>query len=169
VILEGGTTAAAVATHLSATNITILTNGLDVLNRVAAKLSAITIMSSGGILREPSYTFVGPQAEQFFTRLRADKIVLSAAAFCLPEGLMDPNPLEIQIKQAMAKCATQRIAVVDSSKFAYRSLAVVLPMSEIDILVTDEGASAEVIEQLRSAGLDVRIAKYKQHSREESE
>jgi DeoR family transcriptional regulator of aga operon len=71
---------------------------------------------------------------------------------------MDPHPLEIQIKQAMARCARQRIAVVDSSKFELRSLAIALSTDEIDILVTDDGVSAETLQQLRRSDIDVRIA-----------
>jgi DeoR/GlpR family transcriptional regulator of sugar metabolism len=158
IIVEGGTTAAAVVPHLEAANITLLTNGLNVLNRAAERLPYITVMSCGGMLRERSLTFVGPQAESFFANHRADKLVISAAAFSIPDGLMDPRPLEIQIKQAMARCARQRIAVVDSSKFELRSLAIALSTDEIDILVTDDGVSAETLQQLRRSDIDVRIA-----------
>jgi DeoR/GlpR family transcriptional regulator of sugar metabolism len=62
---------------------------------------------------------------------------LSATGLAFPAGFTDPNPLEIQVKRAMAKSAGQVVMLLDSTKLGVRSLSRILPIEEVDILVTD--------------------------------
>jgi DeoR/GlpR family transcriptional regulator of sugar metabolism len=58
----------------------------------------------------------------------------------------------------MHRSAEQTILMVDSSKFGRRSLAQILPFSEIDVLVTDSGAPPDILDELRAMGIEVHIA-----------
>ena len=138
IILEAGTTVAAMVKHLSQRNITIMTNGLEVIKEAAASLPTITLISSGGILRDVSYTFVGPQAVQFFQEVRANTLFLSATGLTLPDGITDPNPLETEVKRAMAASVERVVLLLDSTKFGVRSLSPVLPLDRIQVLITNE-------------------------------
>ncbi|MCS7222235.1 MAG: DeoR/GlpR family DNA-binding transcription regulator [Anaerolineae bacterium] len=158
IILEGGTTVASMVPYLTQSNLTILTNGLNTIVRAAARVPHLTVMCCGGILRDVSLTFVGPQAEAFFASFRAHKFFLSATGLTLADGLTDPNPLEIQVKRAMNASAEQTILLLDSSKFGVRSLSPIIPLQEVDILVTDAGASVDVLNALREMGIEVHIA-----------
>lgn len=101
---------------------------------------------------------MGPQAEEFFERINAHTCFLSATGLAFPEGFTDPNLLEIQVKRAMAKSAGRVIMLLDSTKLGVRSLSRILPTEEVDILVTDAGASPEERARLAALGADVRIA-----------
>jgi DeoR/GlpR family transcriptional regulator of sugar metabolism len=157
IILEGGTTVASMVPFLEKKNLTLLTNGLNTINKASAILKTITVMCCGGILRDISHTFVGPQAEAFFSGFHANKIFLSATGFTFENGLTDPNPLEVQIKQAMVKSVEKVIALIDSSKFGRNSLSQIIMMEDIDILVTDSGAPENMVNQLKKIGVDVRV------------
>jgi DeoR/GlpR family transcriptional regulator of sugar metabolism len=50
------------------------------------------------------------------------------------------------------------ILVADSSKFLRKSLALICPISRIDVVVTDEGISAEDKRILEDSGVKVLIA-----------
>lgn len=158
VILEAGTTVAAMARHLKQERLTLMTNGLETINVAKALLPAVTVICCGGMLREPSYTFVGPDAESFFQSVRAKTFFLGASGFTFPEGITDPNPLEIQVKRAMATSAERTVLLMDSSKFGVRSLKQVLPLAGISVIVTDPGVSEAHLAQLRDHGVEVCIA-----------
>lgn len=158
IILEAGTTAMAMVKFLDQQNLTIVTNGLGTINEVAPLVPRMMAICCGGILRETSWTFVGPDAVQFFEHLRVRTLFLSATGFTLPEGITDPNPLENQVKQAMARSAERVILLIDSSKFGKRSLSRVLPLEDMHTVITDADAPTDTVEALRVLGIDVHIA-----------
>jgi len=160
IILEGGTTVASMVPFLVYDNLTILTNGFKTLMQALPYLSRMNLMMCGGILRDVSYTLVGPQAESFFAGFRAQKFFLCGTALTLENGLTDPNLLEIQVKRAMRHSADRVILLLDSSKFGRNSLASILPLESIDVLITDQEAPQEMVDQLRNIGIDVHIAQY---------
>lgn len=159
VVLEAGTTVACTLKYLGKPGVTLISNGLEVIREATALLPTVTVMGCGGILREPSYTFVGPQAEAFFAQLRAHTVFLSGSGLSLDDGLTDPNPLEIQVKRAMVACAQQLVVLVDSSKFGTRSLLQTLPLDKVQILVTDDQISPRFASEISNRGIELHIAK----------
>lgn len=159
IILEGGTTVAYMVPHLIQSDLTIITNGLNILTHAERHLCRSAVMSCGGILRDRSHTFVGPQAEVFFSGIRAHKFFLGATGINISDGITDPSPLEIQIKRVMHRSAEQTILLLDSSKFGIRSLSQIIPLEEIDVLVTDEGAPQEILADLAALGIEIHIAR----------
>jgi DeoR/GlpR family transcriptional regulator of sugar metabolism len=158
-LLEGGTTVAGMVPYLVQANLTLLTNGFKTLMKALPYLSRMNLMICGGILRDTSHTLVGPEAETFFSRFRAHKFFVSGAGLTLENGLTDPNPIEIQVKRAMARSADRSILLLDSSKFGQRSLASVLPFKSIDALVTDPGAPRAMLKRLEKQGIEIHIAR----------
>jgi DeoR/GlpR family transcriptional regulator of sugar metabolism len=157
VVLEGGTTVVNMVPFMRRSRLTVLTNALPILVMGTQYLPGVTLMGCGGILREASRTFVGPQAERFFSEFRAQKLFVSATGLTLEHGLTDPNPLEISVKRAMHKCANRTILLLDSSKFGLQSLAPILSFSEIDTLITDSGAPKAILRSLESSGMKICI------------
>lgn len=138
IILEAGTTAIAMVKHLqNQRNLTVMTNGLGTLQELSTILPDVEVMGCGGVLRDTSNTFVGPQAEQWFRSMRAHRLFLSATGITIEEGISDPSVMEIQIKRAMAACADEVVLLIDSSKFGKRSLQTVLPIHSITTLITE--------------------------------
>jgi DeoR/GlpR family transcriptional regulator of sugar metabolism len=159
-IIEGGTTAAAMVPYLvDKEHLTIVTNGLATCSDLHRFMSAsATIIAVGGILRPVSSTFVGPVAERFFHDFHVNKLFLSATGLTLEAGATDPNMLETQVKKAMISASSQVILLMDSSKCHVKSLMTVLPVHEIDILVIDQECPPDLLQKLQARGVDVRIA-----------
>lgn len=157
IVLEGGTTVTMMARHLvKLQQLTVVTNGLYTLNELIHLLPHASIISTGGMLRDTSLTFVGPPVEEFFRAFHANKIFLSATGLTLESGLTDPNMLEAQAKRAMIASVDQVIVLLDSSKFGVTSLTSVLPVERITALITNAGASPDVLQALCERGVDVR-------------
>jgi DeoR family transcriptional regulator of aga operon len=66
--------------------------------------------------------------------------------------------LEIQVKRAMASSSDRVIFLLDSSKWGVRSLARVVPLVDVDVLITDTAAPASLVESLRAMGVEVHQA-----------
>jgi DeoR/GlpR family transcriptional regulator of sugar metabolism len=160
IILEGGTTTAAMVEHLKdRQDLTVVTNGLFVTNELQRLLSpSANIICAGGILRPGALTFVGPVTERFFREFHANKLFLSATGLTLQAGVTDPHMLETQVKKAMIASASQVILLMNSSKFGVKSLMTVMSLDEVGVLVTDEGCPPGMVGELRARGIDVQIA-----------
>lgn len=158
--LEGGTTVAELVPHLAAQDVTLITNSLPIAER-ARELNgdAPAVQCSGGTLSRVSGNCVGPDAVRFFERKRARTFFMSATGLDLESGrLTDPNPAEIEIKRAMARGAGRIVLLLDASKLGVLSVDEVLPLSEIDAIVTDARLAPKLRRRLRALGPDVFVA-----------
>ncbi|MEI7848518.1 MAG: hypothetical protein WCK35_22140 [Chloroflexota bacterium] len=82
-----------------------------------------------------------------------------ASGLELPQGITDPNLLEIQIKRAMLASAKRAILLLDSTKFGVSSLTPIVPLESIQVLITDKDAPEEYLDRIREMGIEVHIAK----------
>jgi DeoR family transcriptional regulator of aga operon len=115
------------------------------------------IIQIGGTLRRHSFSAVGPLAEDLLKEMHADIVFLGVDGFDLQVGLTTPNVLEARVNRAMVKAAQKVVAVCDSSKFNRRSLALIVPTSEIDHLITDDRLPPEELRAIREAGIEVTV------------
>jgi DeoR/GlpR family transcriptional regulator of sugar metabolism len=138
--LDGGTTIAALAGENLPSGLTILTNSLPVAEVLTHHPASPSLYVSGGFLRAESGTLVGREALAFFSRRRARRFIMSASGLEVGFGVSDPNPREIEVKQAMATYAEEIILVADASKWGKISLMQTLPWRRIDTIVTEKNA-----------------------------
>jgi DeoR/GlpR family transcriptional regulator of sugar metabolism len=157
IFLDGGTTVIEMIPHLKQENLTLLTNGLNTLVLASKYIDNLNVIGCGGFLRKPSYNFVGPGAEDSFQQYKVNTVFISGTGFTIEDGVMDPHPLEMQIKKIACENANQIIVLMDSKKFYKHSLSSCIKIPDIDILITDSNAPSEFIQILKDEGVDVRI------------
>ena len=158
IVLEPGTTVAAMVPFLvEKSNLTVVTNGLQTAYELRGLLPTSTVICTGGVLRDVSFTFVGPIAERFFREYYARKLFLSGIGFTLEAGLTDPQMIDTQVKKAMIASVEQVIVLIDSSKFGVKSFTQVISAYDINVLITDEAAPQAILDDLQSHGIDVHI------------
>ena len=156
VLLDSGTTTTAIARALkSFKQLTVITNAVNIATELAN--SGFEVILTGGTLRQNSSSLVGPLAEEALAELNADIMFLGVDGFDPEAGVMTPNVLESRVNRAMVKASRRVVAVCDSTKFSRRSLALIVPPSAIQTVITDSGASGEVLALLRSAGTEVIV------------
>ncbi|MHA1147524.1 MAG: DeoR/GlpR family DNA-binding transcription regulator [Promethearchaeota archaeon] len=155
--LGAGTTILKMIPYLKQKNLTILTNGLQNMVYGSKYLDDLNLIGSGGSIRQPALIFVGPIAENFFSQYKADTTFLSGTGLTIKEGIMDPHPLDVEVKRAMCNSAKKKIFLIDSSKINKRSLASTIKLKEIDILITDKKAPANIFHQIRDLGVELVI------------
>lgn len=157
IILCTGSTSAEVATQLGqhpVENITVITYALNVATKLAEN-PALSLVMVGGVLRQPSTAFVGPQAEQMMQSLHADHCFMSTVGLDVEVGLTTLDIMEAQLNRCMIESAAQVTVLADSSKFGMRSLSLICSLRSIHRLITDSAAPADQIEKLRDRGIDV--------------
>ncbi len=157
IFLDGGSTILEMIPHLKQDNLTLLSNGLYTLLLASKFLPHLNVIGCGGVLRKTSFTFIGHEAEEFFRRYNVDTAFISGTGITLEDGIMDPHPLEMEVKKIMCKNAKVVVALVDSSKFEKRSLSTCVGIDEIDYLVTDEKAPKKMLEAIKSKNVDVTV------------
>lgn len=158
IILDSGSTTMEITKHLSRfTHLTIISNAVNIAVALA-EMKNTNVIIPGGILRRNSLSLVGSAAEENFQNYFCDKLFLAVDGINAPHGLSTPNVEEAHLNKMMIKIAKKVIVVTDSSKFLKRSLAVIAPISKVDILVTDSGISPKDQKELEDAGVQVIIA-----------
>ncbi len=158
IILDSGSTTMEITKHLSDfTHLTIISNAVNIAIALA-DMKNTSVIIPGGILRRNSLSLVGSSAEENFQNYFCDKLFLAVDGINATHGLSTPNVEEAHLNKMMIKLAKKVIVVSDSSKFLKRSLAVIAPISKVDVLVTDAGISAKDQKELEDAGVQVIIA-----------
>jgi len=158
IMLEGGTTIAGMAPYLRKfRQLTILTNGLDTLNRLRDLSGENTVLCCGGTLRGISGTFVGPVAQSFFKQFHANTVFLSALGFAPETGFTDPNIMDTEIKKAMIHSSQRTIMLIDSTKFGVKSLTTFVTIQDVDVVVTDSGISEQMRRYLENQNVELHV------------
>lgn len=141
-IIDGGTTTAALVRQPLPAGLTVLTNSLPVANLLQQHRAAPSVYLCGGLIRTESGTLVGREALSFFSRRHAASLFLSTTALDAEAGVTDPNPQEIEVKQAMAGAARQVILLADASKLNKVSLMQTFPWRRVSHWITDVNPEA---------------------------
>ena len=156
IILDSGTTTTAIARACrNIKNLTIITNATNIAAELAD--SPIEVILTGGVLRQNSYSLVGPLAEDSLRKLSADLLFLGVDGFDVRYGLTTPNILEARVNRAMAEAARRTVIVCDSSKFGRRSLSLIMPTSSVHEAITDKNISKHDLKALREADIEVTL------------
>lgn len=136
-VIDGGTTVAAIAEQPLPDDLSILTNSIHTARLFLNHPSRPGVYCCGGLLRPQSGTFIGREALSFFSRRKVKRYFLSATGIDPDAGITDLTLEDNEVKQAMAAAASEVILLADRTKFGLVSLMEVLPWTRISHLITD--------------------------------
>lgn len=158
IIIESGSTTLELARCLGEFHrLTVLTNSLAICKELSTH-DGIEVMVLGGTLRRQSASLVGPWVSDLLRNVRVDKAFLGANGISAEFGISAPNVFTAETRKAMIAAARSCIALADHSKLGIESLYRVAPVNALDVLVTDAGASHELVDPIRECGIDVQVA-----------
>jgi len=155
IMIEAGTTTALIVKHLLGKRfINIVTNSTLIIP-FARVNPGINLTVVGGSFRPATESLVGPMAlaelEQFHVRLA----FVGTDGFTLSNGLSTHLVEGAEIVRKMAERSEQTILVADSSKYDKRGFVRVLPLSEVDILITDWKMDQAFCREIEETGMKV--------------
>ena len=116
----------------------------------------IHVHVTGGDLSGNWFALVGPRALEAVPQYFFDKFIFGASGVHPESGITDYHTEEAAMNRAMIQQARKKILLVDHTKLGVVSKRLVCNLSEIDIIVTDTGASSEVVLPFEKAGIEVR-------------
>lgn len=156
-LLDEGTTTLALARLLADfAPLTVITNYLATI-KVAAEMSDVRLISLGGEYLETHDSFVGVQCIENARSLRPDLAILSTSAIGGGQAFHQEQEI-VLVKRAMMDSATRRILLVDHAKLSTVALNRFASLDEFDLVVTDDGATAEQLEDMANHSVRFELA-----------
>ena len=159
IMIEAGTTTALIARHLlGKRDIHIVTNSTLVFSygRMNPNLQ---ITMTGGEFRRPTESMVGPIALETIGRINVRLAFVGTDGFTLNRGMTTHLMEGAEIVKAMKAHAQTTVLVADSSKYGKVGFASVLPLSAMDLIITDEDLRDSAEAELREAGINISKAR----------
>lgn len=147
VIFDNSTTAAECARFLDdSLNLTCYTTSLEIA-QIIAKNSNHILYCSGGYYFPDSHGFVGQHAEDFVSTVEADVAIVGASGISVERGITNPYPMHNNLQKSIIKGAKKCVLLADHSKFDRVAMEKTCDLSEIDIIVTDEGINKQIFDK----------------------
>src|SRR5580700_813362 len=145
--LTAGTSTTWVARSLRhRSNITIVTNAVNI-GMELCNMPGLNIHLTGGYVRWPwSFSLIGAAAINFMGDIFLDRLFLSVSGIDAERGTTTNQSDEALSFRAMVKQAKQVIVVADASKLGMVTPSLICPIADVDVLVTDAGATDEMVE-----------------------
>jgi DeoR family galactitol utilization operon repressor len=156
IMIEAGTTTALIAKYLSGKrDVHVVTNSTLVFS-YARMNPNLQITMTGGDFRRSTESLVGPIALQTLDRLNVKIAFVGTDGFTLERGMTTHIMEGAEIVKMMKNHAETTILVADFSKFGRIGFSGVLPLSDIDLILTDERLPKDAAQELLEAGIKVR-------------
>ena len=156
VILDGGSTVAAVARELAAKSLHVVTNSLPIAEALEARRN-IELTLTGGYLDPRIRVMLGPLCEQMLGLIRADVVIMGIGSVS-DAGFSNNNTLVVGSEQKMIEIANKLIIVADHTKFGRSAMIPVAQLEAADTVVSDGELAPEYVDLLRSKGIEVLLA-----------
>ncbi|GAA3446617.1 DeoR/GlpR family DNA-binding transcription regulator [Planomonospora venezuelensis] len=159
IAIGAGTTTQAFARRLTRhSELAVVTNSLLVAQALA-DCPRIEVVMTGGTLRGSIHALVGSPAEHALAGLRVRRAFISGNGLTAERGLSTPNLQVASVDRAIARAAEDVVVLADHTKIGIDTMVQTVPTEEITHLVTDDGASREVLDDLASRGVRLHVAR----------
>ncbi|MDH2904217.1 MAG: DeoR/GlpR family DNA-binding transcription regulator [Actinomycetota bacterium] len=161
--LNGGTTTIEIARQFvvpsdkgqsDPTPITIVTNAINIAVELALRPN-VKLVLTGGVVRPESYELVGPLSRGVIENVSIDVLFLGVNGLSPFFGAMAANESEAETNRLMVSRSATTVVVTDSSKLGQHAFSRVCESKDIDLIITDDGAAADIVEAFRNEGVEV--------------
>lgn len=159
ILLDSGTTVQYLARQIPAQvqrsgRLRIVTNSIPILEEIGGWAPHNLLMLGGIFLPEHQAT-VGPEALHGLEQITATTAFLGCDGLTIEGGITSAHPLVAEVGRMMAERAEQVIVLADSSKLERAGFVPIIPMDRIDLLITDNETSTDVVDDLQMRGIEV--------------
>ena len=127
------------------------------LTALAAKPN-INLVMLGGELRRRNMAFYGGLTVEALDALHVDKLFLGVDGFDLERGITTHYEPEALLNRKMVEAARVVISITDSSKFGKVCLHRIIPVTALNMLITDTGAPEDIIQASHQLGFELLLA-----------
>lgn len=153
IALESGSTTLELARAIARrvwTNLQVITNSFTILNELMG-VPGVQMIFVGGFVNPDELGTFGTLAEDTLRRLNIDKLFLGCRGIDPKTGLSNDVQAEMEIATVRAFVAASHWVVVlaDHTKFGHTFSLQMLPISAVDVIVTDHLTPESMLRDLR--------------------
>ncbi len=154
-MLECGSTILHFAQRLAAEakDLTVITPCLSVAATLGQNPGVTVVMCPGTFYARESMV-IGAETVTYLQQFHASTAFIGSTGIT-EAGLNETHPGITAIKRAMMARSRRRVALMDHGKFDQSSLALVCPLREINVLVSDRAPGGALATALRQSGVEV--------------
>jgi len=158
VIIDSGRTTSALVSELEdKKGLIVMTNSLSIASDLRGLENEPVLLMTGGTWDPHSEAFQGQVAEQVLRSYDFDQLFIGADGIDITRGTTTFNEL-IGLSRVMAEVSREVIVMVESDKIGRKIPNLELPWQQVNTLITDNGLSDEIINQLTKQGINLIIA-----------
>lgn len=163
--LNGGTTTTEVGREIAtlpalqgtdSTEVVVVTNAVNIANELTVR-QHVRVVMTGGVARSRSYELTGPLAQRILDDITIDLLFLGVNAVEADGGAAAHDEGEAAINAALVSRSKRVVVVCDGTKIGQTAFARICPTTAITMIITDDTADVSAVQQLRDAGVDVRL------------
>lgn len=132
----GTTTEAVSRALLDRSGLMVITNNINVANRLRVYPS-LEVVIAGGVVRGSDGGIVGEAAVDFIRQFKVDYAVIGTSAIDHDGALLDFDFREVKVAQAIIANARHVILVADSTKFERTAPVRIGHLSQVNTFITD--------------------------------
>lgn len=156
--LDTGTIVSKLAQNLrNRKDITVVTNSLAVMNVLDG--SDVKVYCVGGWINWDQQSLLCDAAESFTENFCFDHYFCGAGGISLEKGVTDYSFEVAKYRRAVLRRSASSVLLVESRKFQKTAPYVVAPLSDFQILITDEHLPDNLQSSLENTELSLQIAK----------
>ncbi|MBW1634650.1 MAG: DeoR/GlpR transcriptional regulator [Deltaproteobacteria bacterium] len=134
----------------------VITNCINVAS-ILWPSPGIEVMIAGGTIRRSDGGIVGSSTEEFINKFKLDYAVIGCSAIDDSGEFFDYDLREVRVTQAIIRHARSIIMVTDSTKLERSASIIVGNLTDLDILVIDDGISDRFLQLCRQNNVQVKI------------
>lgn len=151
-----GTTTTHVARNLrNRHNIRVITNAINIAMELSNCAGLRTFVTGGFVQWAGSFSLVGHAAIDSLKDVYMDRVFVSVCGVDIARGITVIEPEEALTFRTMIQQSKQVVVVSDSTKIGTVTPALIVPVANIHVLVTDTHASDKAIAPFLERGIDV--------------
>ena len=157
ILIDSGTTCYFLAKELYQSDLNVITTDLKISMELSNK-KKISLYTIGGQVRYGYYSIGGAMARDNLLLFNVETAIMSADAIDIDKGITNTEMFEVSVKKEIKKCSKKIILLADSTKFNIQTLHFIMPITDIDIIITDSEISKETINQVEKNNIKLIIA-----------
>ena len=159
IILNIGTTTEKVAESLLYHHgLKVVTNNINIVN-IFAHSDDAKVWLAGGKVRKADSAVIGEDPTYFIKQFKVDYAVIGVSAIDNDGLLMDFDRREVIVTRAIFESSRKLILVADDIKFERTAPMVIGNIAEIDILVTNNQPSPEIVDICNTNNIEIVVAR----------
>jgi DeoR family transcriptional regulator, aga operon transcriptional repressor len=149
--------ARALAHRAELDNVTVLTNDLHIALELQPAIPRLSVVVTGGTLRGDSPDLGDPLGGLLLAGIAADVTIVGCDAISAARGLTTSSVGSVEAARRLVDAGDRTVVVADATQVGSSSPARVVPVDQVDLLITGSRADPDEVDRLRERGVAVEL------------